>query len=68
MAKKSSHEEPANGAPCPNCARLRSGIRELRKRLNRLVAENRTLKEELFSAGEMIEDLAQEVEKPLGSG
>lgn len=45
------------------CARLRTALREARRRVNRLQAENEALREELLSAGEMIEALAQDLEK-----
>jgi hypothetical protein len=39
-------------------------LRSARKRLRTLAAENKALREELTSAGEMIENLAQDLEKP----
>jgi hypothetical protein len=53
-----------DGAPCPSCTRLRAALRSARQRLRRLTTENKTLREELLSAGEMIENLAQDLEKP----
>lgn len=58
-----SHEH-APGEPCSSCTRLRAALRADRKRLRRLTEENKTLREELLSAGEMIENLAQDLEKP----
>jgi hypothetical protein len=55
---------PANGDAQAECTRLRSALRSARKRLRRLIQENKTLREELLSAGEMIENLAQDLEKP----
>jgi hypothetical protein len=66
VAESEQASSDSKPAACPRCARLRSALRAARKRIQRLVEENRTLKEELLSAGEMIEDLAQEMEKPLG--
>lgn len=45
------------------CARLRSALREARKRLRLLESENEALREELLSAGEMIETLAIDLER-----
>ena len=45
------------------CARLRKALREARTRLRRLEAENQALREELLSAGEMIETLAVDLER-----
>jgi len=45
------------------CARLRTALREARKRLRRLESENEALREELLSAGEMIETLAIDLER-----
>lgn len=45
------------------CARLRAALREARTRLRRLEAENEALREELLSAGEMIETLAIDLER-----
>jgi hypothetical protein len=47
------------------CARLRAALREARRRVRRLEAENQALREELLSAGEMIETLALDLEKPV---
>jgi hypothetical protein len=58
------HDHGAGEASCPKCTRLRAALRADRKRLRRLTAENKTLREELLSAGEMIENLAQDLEKP----
>jgi hypothetical protein len=60
---------PTNGAHtdedahCPKCARLRAALRDARRRIRTLGQENRTLREELLSAGEMIENLAMDLEK-----
>ena len=48
------------------CARLRAALRELRGRVRQLEAENQALREELLSAGEMIETLARDLEKGAG--
>ena len=45
------------------CAQLRQALRDARRRLKTLEAENAALQEELFSAGEMIETLALDLEK-----
>jgi multidrug resistance efflux pump len=45
------------------CARLRTALREARKRLRLLESENEALREELLSAGEMIETLAIDLER-----
>ena len=50
---------------CARCARLRGALREARRRLRRLEAENQALREELLSAGEMIETLAMDLERPV---
>jgi hypothetical protein len=64
-----AHETKPDGShdanACPGCIRLRAALRETRKRVRRLIQENRTLREELLSAGEMIEDLASDLERPL---
>lgn len=65
VAAPASEAAPsANGDAQAECTRLRSALRSARKRLRRLVQENKTLREELLSAGEMIENLAQDLEKP----
>ncbi len=46
-------------------ARLRAALRDARRRVRRLEAENQALREELLSAGEMIETLALDLEKPI---
>ena len=45
------------------CARLRTALREARRRARTLQAENLALQEELFNAGEMIEVLALDLER-----
>lgn len=45
------------------CARLRTALREARQRVKQLEAENQALREELLSAGEMIETLAVDLER-----
>lgn len=45
------------------CARLRAALREEKRRVRQLEAENHALREELLSAGEMIETLARDLEK-----
>lgn len=52
-----------NGS-CASCTRLRAALRSARQKLRRLATENKTLREELLSAGEMIENLATDLEKP----
>jgi hypothetical protein len=54
-----------SGEDAARCARLRAALREARRRVRRLEAENQALREELLSAGEMIEQLALEIEKPV---
>lgn len=65
---------PAAAAPAPDggsdddvarCTRLRAALREARRRVRHLEAENQALREELLSAGEMIETLALDLEKPV---
>lgn len=57
---------PASGDDdVARCARLRAALREARRRVRRLEAENQALREELLSAGEMIETLALDLEKPV---
>ncbi len=53
----------ANLGESPQCARLRGALREARLRVNLLEAENEALREELLSAGEMIETLAVDLER-----
>ena len=53
------------GPNAPELVRLRTALRKAKKRLKRLEQENRTLREELLSAGEMIEDLAADLERPV---
>lgn len=45
------------------CARLRTSLRDARRRLRRLEAESQALREELLNAGEMIETLALDLER-----
>ncbi len=52
-----------NLGDCATCARLRTALREARGRVKKLEAENQTLHEELLSAGEMIETLAEDLER-----
>ncbi len=47
------------------CARLRAALRQARRRVKKLEVENSALREELLSAGEMIETLAMDLEKPV---
>jgi hypothetical protein len=47
-------------------AKLRTALREARERVAQLEAENQALREELLSAGEMIETLAMDLERPAG--
>lgn len=49
---------------CESCARLRNALRDEKRRTRELEAENAALREELLSAGEMIETLAIDLEKP----
>ena len=44
-------------------ARLREALREARKRVQQLEAENQALRDELLNAGEMIETLAEDLER-----
>ena len=59
-----ANEHEGTNHACASCTRLRAALRAARKRLRRLAQENKTLHEELLSAGEMIENLAQDLEKP----
>lgn len=54
-----------DGDDAARCARLRAALRDARRRVRRLEAENQALREELLSAGEMIETLALDLEKPI---
>jgi hypothetical protein len=54
----------ANIGECDSCARLRTALRDEKRRARELEAENSALREELLSAGEMIEALAIDLEKP----
>ena len=56
---------PPGSSKAPELVRLRTALRKAKKRLKRLEQENRTLREELLSAGEMIEDLAADLERPV---
>lgn len=56
-------DEDDGGDPVAACVRLRAALRETRQRLRQLEAENHALREELLSAGEMIETLARDLEK-----
>lgn len=55
---------PAGGGDAALVARLRGALVDARTRLARLEKENLALREELQSAGEMIETLALDLEKP----
>lgn len=55
---------PAGGDDAALVARLRGALVDARTRLARLEKENLALREELQSAGEMIETLALDLEKP----
>ena len=54
----------SNLGECAVCARLRTALHESRDRVTKLEAENQALREELLSAGEMIEALALDLERP----
>lgn len=54
-----------NLGECATCAQLREALREARGRARELEAENDALREELLSAGEMIETLALDLERPV---
>lgn len=47
---------------CARCRRFLIALREARAVLRRLEQQNGALQEELLAAGEMIEDLASELE------
>lgn len=71
-AEPAAAEPAASAAPAPAASgddarvtRLRAALREARRRLKRLEAENQALREELLNAGEMIETLALDLEKPV---
>ena len=49
-------------------ARLRGSLREARLRVRELEAENQALREELLNAGEMIENLAVDLERQTIAG
>ena len=63
MAKDTNNLEDDLGESATS-AKLRSALREARERLQQLEAENQALREELLSAGEMIETLALDLERP----
>lgn len=48
---------------CPRCRRALSALQETRQRLREAMQQNIALKEELLAAGEMIDDLAAELDK-----
>lgn len=48
---------------CPRCRRFLRAFREMRERLVASEQENVALREELLAAGEMVDDLARELEK-----
>jgi len=52
---------PDGSAPAE--VRLRTALREARRRVRELERENRVLREELLNAGEMIETLATDLER-----
>lgn len=58
-------DDPSASDDAARCARLRAALREARRRVRRLEAENQALREELLSAGEMIETLALDLERPI---
>lgn len=62
-AKDGEAELEAGLGEDARCARLREALREARRRLRRLETENEALREELLSAGEMIETLAIDLER-----
>ncbi len=55
---------PTGGGDAALVARLRAALVDARTRLARVEKENLALREELHSAGEMIETLALDLEKP----
>lgn len=59
----SDEDEQDDADPVAACARLRAALREARSRARQLEAENHALREELLSAGEMIETLARDLEQ-----
>jgi hypothetical protein len=48
---------------CPRCQRSLRVLRETRKRLREALQQNLALKGELLAAGEMMDDLAAELDK-----
>ncbi len=65
MAEHDHGELDGNLGECATCARLRRALREARRRVKALEAESATLREELLNAGEMIETLALDLERPV---
>lgn len=59
----SNEDLEGNLGESAECARLRTALREARLRAQQLEAENQALREELLSAGEMIETLAVDLER-----
>jgi len=57
-------DDAEHDSDCESCARLRNALRDEKRRTRELEAENAALREELLSAGEMIETLAIDLEKP----
>ena len=54
---------PESKADCPRCRRALLALQETRKGLREAMQQNLALKEELLAAGEMIDDLAAELDK-----
>lgn len=48
---------------CSRCRRALAALQETRQRLREAMQQNSALKEELLAAGEMIDDLAAELDK-----
>jgi hypothetical protein len=63
LPDEEEHAHADGDGHCARCARLRAALRDARRRIRKLGQENRTLREELLSAGEMIENLAMDIEK-----
>lgn len=65
MGDESDDNLDGNLGESATCARLRTALREAKRRMRQLEAENQALREELLSAGEMIETLAMDLERPV---
>jgi hypothetical protein len=63
MTEETASETSKDQSTCPRCQRALSALRDTRKRLREALQQNLALKEELLAAGEMMDDLAAELDK-----